>query len=145
MSGRYALAVVVATAAAACGAPQASPEAAEAMATQASSAIIRRALIRGEDAMTGEPVVDVEMRYNPAACECPPFEIRLYGAWIRSGLEATRDSDSGVASVLGAPLNEGAAARLQIATRPVDTLLAGGWTYPVWEVLTITPAREVYQ
>lgn len=94
--------------------------------------------------MGSQPMLDVAMRFNPAPCECPAFELQLYGAWVRGELVATRDSATGVDEILDAITQQGATARLRIAARSVDTIQAGGWTYPVWEVLTITPAREAF-
>lgn len=31
-----------------------------------------------------EDNAQLELRYNPAACDCPPFELRLPGGWVRA-------------------------------------------------------------
>ena len=34
---------------------------------------------------TLKPDASLPVRYNPAACDCPPFELRLSSGWIRAG------------------------------------------------------------
>jgi hypothetical protein len=49
---------------------------------------------------------DLAVRYNPAACDCPPFELRLASGWIRASW-----------SNIDAPQNRALSAQLK-TTRP---------------------------
>jgi hypothetical protein len=58
------------------------------------------------------------LRYNPAACDCPPFEAQAGERWIRVLLPAEPDPESGSAALLALAvrdLEEGTLATYRVA------------------------------
>lgn len=70
---------------------------------------------RGADASNDGRVVALKVRYNPAPCECPAYEIFAYGHWLRafidietSALDTLRTADTlAIATINGVIGEEG--------------------------------------
>jgi hypothetical protein len=115
------------------------PDVRESAAT-ASSSVVRRGVVRGDAAVAAVDRVTVEVRHNPAPCECPAWEVRLGAAWVRADLVEARDAQPWVAEVLGQELDEGARFRASLDPRGAGVVAGAGWTYPVFAVSDVTDA-----
>ena len=88
--------------------------------------------LAGEEA-NGLEAYDVPVRFNPARCDCPDFEVEVYGGWQRAYIVApppTRTRLDGFAQS-GQPLAElTVRGRLTATMRRAETRVS----YPVFEV-----------
>ncbi len=56
---------------------------------------VHQGLTRGYDASNAVGPATLQVRYNPAPCECPPYEVFAYGGWTRTFVEpATAELDA---------------------------------------------------
>ena len=53
-------------------------------ATGAGVSAVSKSVRAAEDETLEVGVFDVEVRYNPARCDCPDFEFKLRDAWVRA-------------------------------------------------------------
>jgi len=103
---------------------------------ESAAARVARARVRAEQSAHDLEDIDTWMRFNPAPCLCPNWEVRLYGRWERVAVRSARGSD------LGEILNAGpwrplapVAARIRM-TRDSE-VAETGWRYHVVEAVTI--------
>jgi hypothetical protein len=82
------------------------------------------------------------VRWNPAACECPGWEARLWGRWVRVGLEVPDEAGLTVPAQ-DASNAEVPAARRRVTLSLTDDIVESstGWRYPVWRVVSVEPLR----
>ena len=69
---------------------------------------------------------DLRVRFNPAPCECPPFEVFAYGRWMRAFVDAQSPALEGLRA--GEPL---AVATLLLQLQPKRRAAENGVLYPV--------------
>ncbi len=122
---------------AACGgpAPQLDPGSA---ALGSVSARVHRAATRADEASSTTGSLATRIRFNPAPCECPPWEVELGGAWMRCALVPSR----GAAEDLGPALQAAAAGSVWRAVVGVGRSVAEsetGWRYRTLEVESAEP------
>lgn len=131
----YCLAAFCSVASQACGGTQAVPDPPEVAATRAAQARVARSVGRAANTQASQLPFQTWIRFNPAPCDCPRWELQIYGNWERMEPAAARDADASVSEVLA---YEGFTPG---ALLWADVLLAGdtvadaqGWVYPVYDV-----------
>lgn len=119
---------------AACGGAEANPDAA----LDAAARRIDRAVSRAAgDAESADAFVGT-LRYNPARCACPAWELRVGDAWVRADVRAA-EPEAEPAWLVAPPAVLGTVeARLTI-TRDA-AIGENGWAYPVLEMAPAEPA-----
>ncbi len=83
-----------------CSAPQSEQPAALA-ATDAARTRVHRQIDRADSEQRSTPELTTLIRWNPADCECPPWEARVFGRWERLTLLPSRDAGNAVNELLG--------------------------------------------
>ena len=51
---------------------------------------VRTGMVAAFEETEGLDAFDVVARYNPASCECPDYEIQIYGAWTRVYIQGSQ-------------------------------------------------------
>ncbi|MFT6396000.1 MAG: hypothetical protein ACJAYU_000742 [Bradymonadia bacterium] len=64
---------------------------------------LERANGRAADAASDVTVFDGVVRFNPAACECPPYELAVGPRWVRIDAQPSREPSQTALDWLGAP------------------------------------------
>lgn len=91
----------------------------------------------GQEAENPETLV-VEARYNPAACDAPPWELRLRGAWVRTTLRAGREMTSEASFLLTEEdIIAGSMVSLRVAPTTRTEPGADGLRFRVLELVSI--------
>ena len=123
----------------ACGGTQTIPDSPEVVAARTAQARVARSVTRAANTQAAQVPFQTWIRFNPAPCECPPWELQIYGNWERIEPAVARDADASVADVLA---YEGFTSG---ALLWADVLLAGdtvaddqGWVYPVYDVRRVS-------
>lgn len=122
----------------ACSAPQSEVPAA-AQATDAARSRVHRQVDRADDAQRSTPELVTMIRWNPADCDCPPWEAHLFGRWERLTLLPARDAGSYVGELLSRsdwPSPPQLSARLRPATEV--TRDEWGWGYASASVVELS-------
>lgn len=100
---------------------------------------MQRAVSRGVAGLLDQPSVPLRIRYNPAECECPQWELEIYGRWERVELVSSRDSTPAVEPVLTYNRHPvGNVYRAEITLTSDRIALESGWKYPVYEVIDVS-------
>ena len=100
---------------------------------------IARGLTRAEQAIASLNAVQTDVRVNPAPCDCPVWEARLYGRWVRVEVERVPVVDASGAST-EPPLPEtGSSLRMTLSRTNRMVTSDTGWTYPVVREVTSAP------
>lgn len=64
---------------------------------------LARSNSRAADAASDVTVFDGSIRFNPANCECPPYELAVGQRWVRVDIEPAREPLESVVDWLAAP------------------------------------------
>lgn len=81
--------------------------------------------------------VRVLVRSNPAACECPAWEVLLHGRWERVELRPARAADDADLALIERGLPDGEPLEATLSATG-DVVVAGdGWRYAVFEIAAI--------
>lgn len=123
----------------ACGAMQTVAEPPELTMTRTAQSRVYRALGRAANTQTVQNPFQTWLRFNPAPCDCPRWELQLYGHWVRVQPVVARDADARVTDTLdfdGFSPGEMLWADVVLTD---DTVVDGqGWVYPVYDVIGIS-------
>lgn len=125
----------------ACAGAQSAGEPTFAQLDGASSAV-RRAVVRGAEAVASEDDVVVRARYNPAHCDCPAWEVLLWDRWVRVALVPSREAGSWVDRFASTAFVEGDLLVLTGLREVDERVFAGGWTYPTYQFADLRPDAE---
>ena len=122
----------------ACGATTSSSEPAFTPVVSA-SARTGRAITRGLAGVMDLPAIPLRLRYNSAPCDCPSWELEMYGSWHRVALVSARDASPSVQPFLSYEEHaEGSVFRAQIAPNVEQLSVEDAWSYPLFEVIDVS-------
>jgi hypothetical protein len=133
------------------GPPPAGPSEPWSLAVERSRGALQAARANALEVSDEQAVLTFTARHNPAACECPPWEIVYRGRWTRVFLELPPQRADLLAQALAEPAAEPAAEPPAEDLRlwAVTGRLAGSWRldavtglrYPVFTVEQIAPRQ----
>lgn len=106
------------------------------------SARAHRAVSRGVDTLLDLPSISLRLRYNPAPCECPVWEIELYGRWERVAVIPAREATLSVEPFLTYDEHpEGSVFVAEVGLNVERSPAPNGWNYRLFEIrdLSDTP------
>ena len=130
----------------ACGAAQTIPDAPELVATRTAQSRVHRSLGRAANTQTVQIPFQTWMRFNPAPCECPRWELQIYGNWERVEPMMARDADPGVAAALSADgLAPGSMLWADVLLTDDTVVDRQGWVYPVYDVRRVSEEPDSFQ
>lgn len=103
------------------------------LAGEAAETRIERSIELADEDVNGLEAYDVPIRYNPARCDCPDFEVEVFGRWQRAYIVApvqtrTRLDDFAESEQSLAELT--VRGRMTTTTRRAESRVS----YPVFEV-----------
>ena len=123
----------------ACGGVQTAAEPPETATTRTAQYRVHRAVGRAANTQTVESAFQTWIRFNPAPCDCPRWELQMYGHWERVQPVGARDADANVSGTLAFEgFSPGELLWADVVLTD-DTVVDGqGWVYPVYNVRRIS-------
>ena len=97
--------------------------------TEPASRRVARAVDRGASSASAVDGFSALLRYNPAPCDCPDWELKAGSRWVRCAIELPEASAPGWSSGPTALVEVRAYVRMTRAS----VLGVDGWRYPVVE------------
>jgi hypothetical protein len=130
----------------ACGAAQTIPDSPELTTTRMAQSRVHRSLTRAAHTQAVHTPFQTWIRFNPAPCECPRWELQIYGDWERMEPMMARDADPGVAEVLAEDgIAPGAMLWADVLLTDDTVVDRQGWVYPVYDVRRVSEDPDSFQ
>ncbi len=98
---------------------------------------LARSNSRAADAASDITVFEGIVRYNPADCECPPYELAIGQRWVRIDVTTTREPEPRVRDWLSEPTGE---LQTRIEVTRDGSRAENGWGYRTLRVGAVSAA-----
>lgn len=99
---------------------------------------VHRGVLAAEESLSSQTKFVSLVRFNPAACDAPAWELRRGDGWQRIDLSSSQDSDAAVGLILSGESIEPGTQLLAHLTWTNHTTTYRGWRYQVVEARQLT-------